>query len=71
MELESNSSEIELAECNAILRDIGLFNSTTNRPEKLHWFHIKLLQAHNNDEIPSTPMYIMLENHPPGSMVPD
>ena len=71
MELESNSSETELAECNAILRDIGLFNSSTNRPEKLHWLHIKLLQAHNNDEIPSTPMYIMLENHPPGSMVPD
>ena len=71
MELESNSSETELAECNTILRDIGLFNSTTNRPEKLHWLHIKLLQAHNNDEISSTPMYIMLENHPPGSMVPD
>ena len=67
MELESNSSETELAECNVILRDIGLFNSTTNRPEKLHWLHIKLLQAHNNDEIPSTLMYIMLENHPPGS----
>ena len=71
MELESNSSETELAECNAILRDIGIFNCKTNRPEKLHWLHIKLLQAHDNDEIPSTPMYIMLENHPPGSMVPD
>ena len=71
IELEGKSNEMDFAESYAILRDIGLFNSSTNRPEKLHWLHTKLLQTHNNNEIPSTPMYIMLENHPPGSMVPD
>ena len=68
IELKGKSNEMEFAER---LCDIGLFNSSTNRPEKLHWLHTKLLQTHNNNEILSTPMYFMLDNHPPGSMVPD
>ena len=64
-------SESELTEALAILKDIGLFNSSTNRPEKLHWLRTKLLQTYSNDEIQSLAIYVMLERYPPGSMLVD
>ena len=64
-------SESELTEALAILKDSGLFNSSTNRPEKLHWLHTKLLQTYSNDEIQSSAIYVMLERYPPGSMLVD
>ena len=64
-------SESELTEALAILKDSGLFNSSTNRPEKLHWLHTKLLQTYSNDEIQSLAIYVMLERYPPGSMLVD
>ena len=64
-------SENKLTEALAILKDIGLFNSSTNRPEKLHWLHTKLLQTYSNDEIQSSAIYVMLERYPPGSMLAD
>ena len=64
-------SESELTEALAILKEIGLFNSSSNRPEKLHWLHTKLLQTYSNDEIQSSAIYVMLERYPPGSMLAD
>ena len=64
-------SESELTEALAILKDSGLFNSSTNRPEKLHWLHTKLLQTYSNDKIQSSAIYVMLERYPPGSMLVD
>ena len=54
-----------------ILKNIGLFNSSTDKPEKLHWLHAKLLQTFNNDEIQSCALYNVLEKYPPGSMLVD
>ena len=71
---DSSKNEVtkpELTEALAILKDSGLFNSSTNRPEKLHWLHTKLLQTYSKDEIQSSAIYVMLERYPPGSMLVD
>ena len=68
---DSEPSENELAEALTILKDIGLFDSSTNRPKKLHWLHTKLLQTYSNDEIQSSAIYGILERYPPGSMLAD
>ena len=64
-------SENELTEALTILKDIGLFNTSTNKPEKLHWLHTKLLQTYSNDKIQSSAIYGILERYPPGSMLAD
>ena len=38
---------------------------------KLHWLHKKLLMCNEENEITVTPLYIMLQAHPPGSMLMD
>ena len=68
---DSEPSENELTEALTILKDIGLFDSSTNRPKKLHWLHTKLLQTYSNDEIQSSAIYGILERYPPGSMLAD
>ena len=64
-------SENELTEVLTILKDIGLFDSLTNKLLKLHWLHTKLLQTYGNDEIQSSAIYSILEWYPPGSMLAD
>ena len=64
-------SENELTEALTILKDIGLFNTSTNKPEKLHWLHTKLLHTYSNDEIQSSAIYGILERYPPGCMLAD
>ena len=66
-----NLVRMSLLEALANLKDSGLFNSSTNRPEKLHWLYTKLLQTYSNDEIQSSATYVMLERYPPGSMLVD
>ena len=53
------------------MKDIGLFDSSTNRPQKLHRLYTKLLQTYSNDEIQSSAIYGILERYPPGSMLAD
>ena len=67
--IEINKDEIE--EAIAVLKDIGLLD-TNGKPQKLHWLHVKLLETHDSDDdILSSPLYVMLETYPPGSMLVD
>jgi len=69
-EVDSEINKSEIDEATAVLQDIVLLD-TSSIPQKLHWFHAKLLHTHNNDEILSSPLYAMLETYPPGSMLVD
>ena len=68
VDCEINGSQIDQA--TAVLQDIGLLD-TSSKSQKLHWLHTKLLQTHDSDEIPSSPLYTMLDTYPPGSMLLD
>ena len=55
-----------------LVQQVGVLErDLTDRANKYHWLHLNLLKSHNESDIPSSPLYKMLETFSAGSMLAD